>query len=176
VRAYSHYAGSQPLLIDLVRSYLLVPAYLLLIGAVVFASLRFHRCDLLFAVSFSIAVFQLLFPFQIYNEVLLLPAALGMATMTRDIQPRRQFPALLRSCTWIVLGFGWASSLVLSAVRLMAPAHLPALWQAPLLAAYLYPFAMFASLAVYAVMDAATAAQPQWDANLALSRRRSSVV
>ena len=150
IRAYSHYAGSQPLLLDLLHGHLLVPAYLLLVGAAVYVSVRFHAADLLFTVSFSAATFQLLFPFQIYNEVMLLPAALWMAGKASEIKSRGQFATLIWSCTWIVVGSGWASAVALSLAGFTAPHRLPVLWQAPLLACYLYPFAVGAVMVVYA--------------------------
>ena len=70
LRAYSHYAGSRPLLEEILRGYFFLPSAVLLIGAVVWVSFKFRDSDLLFAISFSAAVFQLLFPFQLYNTVL----------------------------------------------------------------------------------------------------------
>jgi len=61
--AYAHYAGTKPLLADLLRGHLFVPFAMVLVGAVVWISCRYCDRDLLFAVSFSVAAFQLLFPF-----------------------------------------------------------------------------------------------------------------
>jgi len=162
IRAYSHYAGARPLLADLLRGHSLLPAALLLACLVCWISFRFRDTDLLFAISFSAAVSQLLFPFQIYNSVLLLPAALWLAGNASRIKARGQLPALLCSCTWIVLGAGWVSAVGLSLSNVLAPGSALRLWPMPLAAAYLYPFALAACLGSLAVLKAvpATVAPP----------------
>lgn len=151
VRAYSHYAGATPLLAELTHGHLFIPAALLLIAAIVWVSFEFSGSDLLFSVSFSIAAFQLLFPFQVYNEVLLLPAALW-AAMNRDkIRERGQLHVLLFGCAWIALGSGWIATLALSLLDIVAPGAGVKLWQLPLVAAWLYPMLLFAALAAFAV-------------------------
>jgi len=104
----------------------------------------------MFAVCFSIAAFQLLFPFQIYNEILLVPVALWLAGNARHIQRRGQLHTLLYSCTWIVLGAGWAASVGLSLANLLFSRAGLTLWYLPLLTAWLYPFSVFVTLALYA--------------------------
>jgi hypothetical protein len=78
IRAYSQYAGSEPLLAELLHGHVVWPATVLLVAACVWVSHKFCESDLLFAISFSIAVFQLIFPFLLYNEILLVPAALWL--------------------------------------------------------------------------------------------------
>jgi len=121
LKAYAHYAGSAPPLADLLPGRLVVPGAIILLAAVVGVGCKYRDQDLLYAVSFSIAAFQLLFPFQIYNEVLLLPAALWLANHAGEIKFRGQLHALLYYCTWIVLGVGWAATIGLSLANLLAP-------------------------------------------------------
>ena len=150
LKAYSHYAGTRPLLADLLGGRLVMEAAAVLVGAAAWVSYRYRDEDLLLAISFSIAVFQLLFPFQIYNQVLLLPAAVWLARNAAAIQSRGQLLTLSYSCTWIVLGAGWASALGLSLANLITPGAGLTLWQLPLLTAWLYPLPVLATLALYA--------------------------
>jgi len=157
IQAYSHYAGSKPLLADLLRGHFVPPAAALLVTAVVCVSFRFHDFDLLFAISFSVAVFQLLFPFQIYNTVLLLPAALWLTANANNVKVRGQLHNLLYSCTQIVLSAGWASAAGLSLSNALVPGSGLMFWQLPLATAYLYPFAVVTCLSVCAVSKPAPA-------------------
>jgi hypothetical protein len=150
LEAYARYAGSKPLLGDLLRGHFFRPAAVVLAGAVVLVSHKYREQDLMFAVCFSIAAFQLLFPFQIYNEILLVPVALWLAGNARHIQRRGQLHTLLYSCTWIVLGAGWAASVGLSLANLLFSRAGLTLWYLPLLTAWLYPFSVFVTLALYA--------------------------
>ncbi len=150
-RAYSHYAGSKPLLIDLLHGHLVVPAIALLLGAMVVVTYRWRESDLLFAMSFSITVFQLLFPFLIYNEIALLPAALWLMQNRSRMDAAGQLCSLLSYCSWIVLGSGLAASLGLSIASLATGgANLP-LWQLPLISAWLYPWSVFLALSAWAI-------------------------
>ncbi len=150
LQAYGHYAGTRPLLADLLGGHLVVPAAGLLVGAVIWISCRYRDQDLLFAISFSVAAFQLLFSFQIYNEVLLLPAALWLAGNAGKINARGQLHTLLYCCTWIVLGVGWAAAAGLSLANLIVPGAGLTLWQLPLLTAWIYPLPVLATLALCA--------------------------
>ncbi len=150
LRAYVHYAGTTPLLADLLGGHCVKPVAMTLVGAVVWVSCRYCDQDLQFAVSFSIAAFQLLFPFQIYNEVLLLPAALWLAKNASKFTSRGQLHILLYGCSWIVLGAGWAAAIGLALANLIAPGAGVKLWQLPLLTAWLYPVGVWLALAAYA--------------------------
>lgn len=159
IRAYSHYAGARPLLTDLIPEPFFIPAALLLLVAVAWVSFEFSNADLLFSVSFSVAAFQLLFPFQIYNEVLLLPAALWAAMNVDRIRERGQLPVLLFGCAWIALASGWAATLALSLWDIAAPGSGVQLWQLPLVAAWLYPMLLFAAYATFAASSVLTRRQ-----------------
>lgn len=150
VRAYSHYAGARPLLADLTHEHFFIPAAVLLISAVIWVSFEFGDTDLLFSVSFSIAAFQLLFPFQMYNEILLLPAALWAVKNADRIRERGQLHVLLFSCAWIALAGEWIAMLALSWWDIAAPGSGLKLWQVPLVATWLYPMLLFAALASFA--------------------------
>jgi len=64
LKAYAHYAGSAPPLADLLPGRLVVPGAIILLAAVVGVGCKYRDQDLLYAVSFSIAAFQLLFLFR----------------------------------------------------------------------------------------------------------------
>ncbi len=151
VRAYSHYAGSKPLLLDLLHGHLVVPAITLLLCAVIVVSYRWRESDFLFAMSFSIAVFQLLFPFLIYNEIILLPATLWLLKSAPRINAAGQFHTLLSCSAWIVLAAGFAASIGLSASEIVFRCSDLKLWELPLIAAWVYPWSMFVSLGAWAV-------------------------
>lgn len=148
IRAYSHYAGASPLLLDVLPRPLYAAAAAVLIVSIVWISLEFRETDLLFAIAFSTAAFQLMLQFQIYNELLLLPATLWILERASEIKARGQLPNLLWACSWILLGAGWASQVALAAANLLAPSSGVALWQAPLAAAWLYPWPLFLTLAL----------------------------
>ena len=148
--AYSHYTGANPLLQDALARYGFLPAAMLLVGAVVWASWKFQDTDLLFAVSLSVASFQLLFLFQIYNEILLLPALLWLVENAGAIRARGQLHRLLLGCVWILLATGWAGAAGLTALNRLLPGWGLTLWQLPLAAAWLCPWAVFLTLAWFA--------------------------
>ncbi len=150
LRAYSHYAGARPLLADMTHGHFFLPAAVLLLAAVAWVSVEFCSSDLLFAVSFSVAAFQLLFPFQLYNQVLLLPAALWAATNADRIRERGPLPVLLFGCTWSALAGGWIAAIALTVWNIAAPGSGIRLWQLPLVAAWLYPMLLFAAFAIFA--------------------------
>ena len=151
VRAYSLYAGSAPLLRELAGAQLFGPACAFLVGTVVWVALRFGEEDLLFALSFSIAAFQLVFPFLIYNEVLLLPAALWLLKHAGAIQGRSQGHKLLWNLSWIVLASGVVAAAGLSLLDIIRRGAASSLWELPLLAAWIYPVPTFLVLAACAV-------------------------
>ena len=150
LQAYAQYVGTKPLLSNLLRGHFYRPAAVVLLGAVALVSRKYREQDLMFAVCFSITTFDLLFPFQIYNQVLLMPVALWLAANASKIRRRGELHSLLYSCTWIVLGAGWAACVGLSLANLLFSGAGLTLWQLPLLTAWLYPFVVFAALALYA--------------------------
>lgn len=103
IRAYSQYAGSEPLLAELLHGHAVWPATLLLVAACILVSYKFCESDLLFAISFSIAVFQLIFPFLLYNEILLVPAGLWLVRSQAAARAAGQSS----SCSGVVPGFYW---------------------------------------------------------------------
>ncbi len=151
VRAYSHYAGSKPLLLDLLHGHFVVPAITLLLCAVIGVSYRWRESDFLFAMSFSISAFQLLFPFLIYNEIILLPAALWLLKNAPRISTGSQLHALLSGCTWIVLATGFAAGIGLSAADVLVRDSALKLWELPLIATWVYPWSMFIALSGWAI-------------------------
>jgi len=150
LRAYTHYAGARPLLAEVLHGHFVLAAAVLLLAAILWSSFQFCDSDLLFAISFSVAAFQLLFPFQIYNEVLLLPAVLWSAANAARIRARGQLPVLLFGCAWTVLGSGSAAAVTLALGNILAPGSGVKFWQLPLVAAWLYPMLLFVALAMFA--------------------------
>jgi hypothetical protein len=153
LRAYSRYAGSAPILREMAGGRLFLPACALLMSAIIWVGVRFCDSDLLFAISFSIAAFQLIFPFLIYNEVLLLPAALWLLKYAGHIRTRSQWHKLLWSLSWIALSAGVATAAGLSLLNLLVPGAALKLWELPLLAAWIYPGTILLALACCAVPD-----------------------
>src|SRR5664279_3936576 len=140
---YAHYAGARPRLIFLFSPGAgWLPSAILVI-AVLWISWQWCDSDLLLAIGFSIAAFQLMFPFQIYNEVLLLPAVLWLLLQRRERRRRSQLFTLLLSCLWIVLGNGWTSALGLSVVNLLYPGSAGRFIAFPMLSVWLLPYAVF---------------------------------
>lgn len=151
VRAYSGYAGSKPLLADLLHGHFLGETACLLMMAAIWVSHKFCEVDLLFAIGFSIAVFQLLFPFLLYNEILLLPAALWLMRTPAQVKTAGQLFELLWGCSWALLAVGAAASLGLGASNLIVPGSGLKLWQLPFVTVWLYPWSVLLTLACYAV-------------------------
>jgi hypothetical protein len=139
------------LLMDLLRGHFVGPAIVMLLGAAIAVSYRWRESDFLFAMSFSIAVFQLLFPFLIYNEIILLPAVLWLLKNTPRINAAGQRYALLLGCSWIILAAGFASSIGLSVSDIAVRGSALTLWELPLIAAWIYPWSVFLALSAWAV-------------------------
>jgi hypothetical protein len=151
LHAYSHYAGSQPLLADLLPRHFAWPAGAFLIVASLWVAHRFCESDLLFAISFSIAVFQLIFPFLLYNEILLLQAALWLLRSPAAARGAGQLFELFWSCTWALLAIGAVAMFGLSLSNLIIPGSGLRLWQLPFVMAWLYPWSVLLALAAYAI-------------------------
>jgi hypothetical protein len=151
MRAYSHYAGSAPLLSDLLRGHFVWPAGVLLLVASLWVSYRFCESDLLFAISCSIAVFQLVFPFLLYNEILLIPVALWLLRRPRATKPTEQLFELLWGCSWALLAIAAAAMFGLTVANLVVPGSGLKLWQVPFVMAWLYPWSVLLALSSYVV-------------------------
>ena len=161
VRAYTHYAGARPLLAEMLHGHFVSAAAVLLVAAVVWLGYQFRDSDLLFAISFSVTAFQLLFPFQIYNEALLLPAAIWSLKNAARIRERGQLHVLLFGCAWIALGSEWTACLALAVWNIASPGAAVKLWQLPLVAAWLYPMFLFTALAAFAAASVLARYQPR---------------
>ncbi len=151
VHAYSHYAGSKPLLIELLHGHFVVPATAILLCAVILVSYRWRESDFLFAMSFSIAVFQLMFPFLIYNEIILLPAVLWLLQNAPRSNATAGLCALLSGCSWMILAAGLASSLGLCLSDMVVRGSALKLWELPLIAAWIYPWSVLLALSAWAI-------------------------
>lgn len=152
LRAYAHSTGANPPLMDVLPHSCYLPACALLIAAIIRVSLNSHDRDLLFTIAFSIAAFELMLQFQIYNEVLLLPATLWILEHRYAIRNRGQLHSLLWLSAWALLGAGWASQAALSVADVLVPGSGVTLWQVPLAALWLYPWPLFLTLSAYAIV------------------------
>lgn len=148
VAAYRHYAGAKPPLMEILPPETYFVAVATLAGVIVWVSMRFHRSDMLLAISFSIAAFQLLEPVQLYNQLALLVPTLWIAQKGEIIRSCGQVAWLCRGLVWTVLGMGWGSQIALTIADLVAPGSAQTLWQLPLVAAWLYPWPVFLTLVV----------------------------
>lgn len=113
-------------------------------------SVRSSETDLLFAISFSVAVFQLIFPFLIYNDVMLMPGALWLAKYAACIRACSPRYRLLWNLSAISLGSGFAATAALSMVNLILAGAASKLWSFPLVAAWILPLTVFLALAACA--------------------------
>jgi hypothetical protein len=156
LHAYVQYAGARPRLLFLLSPRAGWLASALLAIAVVWISWKWRDSDLLFAIGFSVAAFQLIFPFQIYNEVLLLPAILWLALRSGEYQRKGQLFTLLPACIWIVLGAGFISTLALSIAHFIRPGSAARLIAFPMSSVWLLPYAMFLVFVFYAGFGPAT--------------------
>ena len=148
VAAYRRYAGAKPPLMELLPPETYFVAVATLAGLIVWVTTRFHRSDLLLAISFSIAAFQLVVPVQLYNEVVLLVPTIWIAQNRDVVASCGQFASLCRALVWTVLVAGWGSQIGLSIADLLAPGSGQLLWQVPLAAAWIYPWPVFLTLVV----------------------------
>ena len=148
IRAYAHYAGASPLVLELLPRRFYFASVALLAGSAIFVSYRFHQTDLLFAVSYSVTAFQLIFPFQIYNEILLLVPTIWIVKNAETLDACGQLQSLVKACAWILLASEWISQAGLSIADLLRPGSLRDLWTVPLVAAWLYPWTAFLTLAL----------------------------
>ncbi|MGC2108426.1 MAG: glycosyltransferase family 87 protein [Candidatus Korobacteraceae bacterium] len=148
LHAYAHYAGARPRLFFLLPASAAWLACVILIVAVCWVSWRWRDSDLLFAVGFSIAVFQLLFPFQIYNEVLLLPAVFWLMLPSQRQQASQLFTLLL-ACLWIVLSAGWISALALTVADLLHAGSAARFTTFPKVSVWLLPYFVFLAFVLH---------------------------
>ena len=148
VRAYASYAGAKPLVCVLPGVYLPVIAGTLLVGASIAVSWKWGRSDLLLAIVFSACVFQFVMPFHLYDEVMLLPAALWAAARGRPSTEKVQL--LLYGGVWGLLSLAWFSTAAVCIAHIVSPALVASLWSAPLVIAWIFPFALLGYLAVCA--------------------------
>jgi hypothetical protein len=164
IRAYSHYAGAQPLIWALPGRHLPVLAGALLIVAAFAASWKWRRVDPLLAIGFSVSVFLALLPFQLYNEVMLIPAVLW--TFIRRSKQTGKLQSLLRYPVWGLLGAGWLSTCVICVAHVINPPSIAHLWSLPIVIAWVFPIALLAYLAA-----CASAKAPANIVGLAVARR-----
>lgn len=150
LHAYAHYAGARPRLLFLLPANAAWIAPAILTIAVCWVSWRWRDSDLLFAIAFSIAVFQLVFPFQIYNELLLLPAVLWLMLPSQRQQSSQLFTLLL-ACLWIVLGTGWVSALALTVADLLHAGSAAPFTAFPKLSVWLLPYVVFVAFVLHAL-------------------------
>jgi hypothetical protein len=160
LRAYAGYARAEPLVAYLFGDRLAIFAAAILVCAVIWVAVRWPESDLLFAVSFSIAAFQLLFPFQLYNEVLLIPPMFWILSNGKRIRSGGQIQLLLSYCVWILLGASWVSSLILCIFELIFRGSALAAWTFPLVSLFFLPLAVFGLLAVCAITSSVASLQP----------------
>jgi hypothetical protein len=144
MRAYAGYAGAKPLVCILPGVYPPVVAGALLIAASIAVSWKWRRTDLLLAIGFSVSVFQVLIPFQFYNEVMLLPGVLW--AIVRGPYSAHKLQMLLRSCIWGMLVLGWVTMAVTSMAHALRLPSVAMLWRSPLIIAWIFPFVLLAYL------------------------------
>ena len=144
IQAYAHYAGAKPLICVLPGSRLPMLAGALLIAAAVAASWKWRRADPVLAIGFSVSVFQVLLPLQLYNEVMLLPAVLW--TFVQASRQTSNLHTLLRWSVWGLLGAGWLTTCLICVARLISPPSIDTLWSLPMVLAWLFPFALLAHM------------------------------
>jgi hypothetical protein len=150
VRAYTQYAGGQPRLFFVLPHPVAVVIAVLLLLAVLWVGWRWRESDLLFAVAFSIAVFQLLFPFQMYNEVLLLPGILWLLAHPPRTSPHFQIFSLLHGLVWVVLGWAWVTMMALGVGNLLHPGAAHSQPAFPMMSFWLLPYVMMVVLLAHA--------------------------
>jgi len=154
LEAYARYTGANPPLLDALPRCLYLPVCGLLVAAIIRVSLNSRLRDPLFAVAFSTAAFELMLPFQIYNELLLLPATLWILAHKDEIQNKGQIRGLLWWSSLALLGAGWTSQVALTVGDLAFPGSGVKLWQVPLTAIWLYPWPLFLTLGACAATSA----------------------
>ncbi len=158
IRAYTGYSGAKPLVCLLPGHYLPLLGGGLLLAAGLVISWKWREADLVLAISFSVAAILVLVPFQLYNQVMLLPGVLW-------IQARRHLAAgaIRRALLHLVSGLlflGWATVVIACIARFVYPPALTTLWWFPLIVTWVFPTTLLVYLGVYACaqkpMSAAT--------------------
>ncbi len=147
LKAYTHYAGAQPL-----ASHLLGNRFPLVIcgvgfGMLIAVSWKWRNRDPLFAIAFSVSVCQLIFPFQLYNEIMLvLPVAwLMKGSFNVDTTAGNR---LLCRCLGLFVAVSWACMVIAVALHLVHPETVTSGWTIPMIPIYLLPYAVFAAMVV----------------------------
>jgi hypothetical protein len=117
----------------------------LLIAAALAAGWKWRNADPLLAIGFSVCVFQVLMPFQLYNEVMLIPAVLWalVKSSTQTGQPQR----LLRFALWALLSAGWLSTSAICMAHLINAPSIARIWSLPIVITWIFPIALLAYVA-----------------------------
>ena len=148
--AYAHYAGAKPYLSVFGTGGLQAGAAACLLAAVVWVSWRLREEDPMLAICFSITAFQLVFPFVMYNEAMLLPAVLWLALTTDKGSNGSQLFTLLHTMVWITLTAEWVAIFCLSLTNLLHPGSAGKFIAFALVPIWFLPIAMFAAFAGHA--------------------------
>lgn len=149
LRSYSAYAG-QPLLVTFFGG-AAGKSISTILALTIFAVCWLCREDLLFSVSFSIAALQLIAPFQIYNEVMLLAPLCWIAANAPKIRARGWINGLLVAAVALVVAEGVIVVSGLGLLGLFRPLLAAQFWRVPVLFAFFLPVIVFASLLTYIV-------------------------
>lgn len=119
LRLYS--ADATPLAVGLAGTAAGLVAGVMGLAVVTAVSWKYADRNLLFAASFSIAVFQFLIPYQIYNSVLLFAPFCWIA-QNRHLSEKENWSRLLMDAVWIALGMLFLITAVLSLIAAASPA------------------------------------------------------
>jgi hypothetical protein len=129
LNAYSHYAGKSPLVIvgPVVGTILIVLVFCGLIAAL----WRIRRADLLFSTALSVAIFQLLVPYEYYNTVLLLCPVIWITHNAERIRQQGWAHRMLFAAVVITLAESWLLTTLLPFTNLISPTVTRSLWMLP---------------------------------------------
>ena len=146
IRAYAGYAGAKSLIQLLPGRNLPVMGAGLLLLAVLFASWKYRNTDPQLAVGFSVAAFSVVFPFQVYNQIMLAPAVFWIV-LRPDATGGKLFSGL-RACVLILLCAEWGTAALLAVVHpiSISPRAIGSLWALPFMLAWVLPLVVLACM------------------------------
>jgi hypothetical protein len=132
-----------------------------IVMAVLFVCWRWRE-DPWFTVSMSIAALQLIMPFQIYNEVMLLAPIFWIASHCDEVRSFGWIHQILVAAMWLTLAEGFMAVTALGVMGAFVPVIAAHFWKLPVVFAFFMPAIVFATLLAYVI--SATRSRRIWDA------------
>jgi hypothetical protein len=149
LHTYTQYNG-RSLVVSLFGSTLGPGVSFVIAMAVLFVCWRWRE-DPWFSVSFSIASMQLIMPFQIYNEVMLLAPIFWFGSHVAEVRSFGWTHQILLAAVWLTLAEEFIAVTALGLIGVFVPVAAAHFWKLPVVFAFFLPAIVFTTLLAYVI-------------------------